>query len=201
MNSAFKPSREQRLFLSLAFSGTPSSVDTFTMAEKSSSAFYREERTISPEMSTVGVSFLTNAYKQFAKKTVMECIKDGFPASFLLCQYPQAAESSINADVSVSEPGRKYLHATDGLGPVSLPSSYGEYADVQIGVICNYVPDDELDDNGNPTLHFQRDAAGNFYNVTMDNLFTTMQTMMCRAGFLPDVAMLILLATVVLMVS
>jgi hypothetical protein len=91
------------------------------------------------------------------------------------------------------------LHATDGLGPVSLPSSYGEYADVRIGVICNYAPDDELDDNGNPTLYFQRDAAGNFYNVTIRNLFSTMQTMMCRAGFLPDVAMLILLATVVVM--
>jgi hypothetical protein len=33
----------------------------------------------------------------------------------------------------------------------------------------------------------------------MRNLFTSMQTMMCRAGFLPDVAMLILLATVVVM--
>ncbi len=83
-----------------------------------------------PETSTVGVSFLTNAFKQFANKTVMECIKDGFPVSFLRCQYPLAAELSINADVSVSEPGRKYLHATDGLGPVSFPSSYGEYADV-----------------------------------------------------------------------
>ena len=69
-----------------------------------------------PETSTVGVSFLTNAFKQFANKTVMECIKDGFPASFLRCMYPQAAESSINADVSTSEPGRSYLQATDGLG-------------------------------------------------------------------------------------
>jgi hypothetical protein len=131
----------------------------------------------------------------------MECIKDGFPASFLRCQYPQAAELSINADVSTSEPGRSYLHATDGLGPVSFPSSYGEYADVRIGVICNFAPDDELDDNGNPSLHLQRDTNGNFYNVTMRmrNLFTTMQTMMTRAGFLPDVAMLILLATVVVM--
>ena len=152
-----------------------------------------------PETSTVGVSFLTNAFKQFANKTVMECIKDGFPASFLRCQYPQATESSINADVSTSEPGRKYLHATDGLGPVSLPSSYGEYADVRIGVICNYAPDDELDDNGNPTLYFQRDAAGNFYNVTIRNLFSTMQTMMCCAGFFPDVGMMILLASVVVM--
>jgi hypothetical protein len=33
----------------------------------------------------------------------------------------------------------------------------------------------------------------------MRNLFTTMQTMMTHAGFLPDVAMLILLATVVVM--
>jgi hypothetical protein len=152
-----------------------------------------------PETSKVGVSFLTNAFKQFANKTVMECIKDGFPASFLRCMYPQAAESSINAAVSTSEPGRSYLQATDGLGPISFPSSYGEYADVQIGVICNYAPDDELDDNGNPTLHFQRDAGGNFYNATMSNLFTTMQTIMCRTGFLPDVAMMILLATVVVM--
>ena len=91
------------------------------------------------------------------------------------------------------------MQATDGLGPVSLPSSYGEYATVRIGVIYNYAPDDELDENGNPTLHFQRDAAGNFYNVTMRNLFTTMQTMMTRAGFLPYVAMLILLTTVVVM--
>jgi hypothetical protein len=179
--------------------GTPSSADTFTMAEKSSSAFSHEERTMIPETSTVGVSFLTNAFKQFANKTVMECIQDGFPASFLRCMYPQAAKSSINADVSTSEPGRSYLQATDGLGPVSFPSSYGEYADVRIGVVCNYAPDDELDDNGNPTLHFQRDAAGNFYNITMRNLFTSMQTMMCRAGFLPDIAMMILLATVVVM--
>ena len=175
--------------------GTPSSVDTFTMAEKSSCALSHEERTMIPETSTVGVSFLTNAFKQFANKTVMECIKDGFPASFLCCQYPQATESSINADVSTSEPGRSYLQATDGLGPISFPSSYGEYADVQIGVICNYAPDDELDDNGNPTLHFQRDTNGNFYNVTMRNLFTTMQTMMTRSGFLPGVAMLFLLST------
>jgi hypothetical protein len=204
MNLANKPSREQCLFLSLAFSGTPSSVDTFTMAEKLSSAFSHEERTMNPEttmspktISTGGVSFLTNTYKQFANKSIQDCIKDGFPASFLHCQYPQAAESSINADVSTPEPGRSYLQAADGLGSISLPSSYGEYADVQIGVICNYAPDDELDDNGNPTLHFQLDTNGNFYNVTMRNLFTTMQTMMTRAVFLPDVAMLILLATVV----
>jgi hypothetical protein len=61
-------------------------------------------------------------------------------------------------------------------------------------VICNYAPDDELDDNGNPSF-----TNGNIYNITMRNLFTTMQTMMTRAGFLPDVAMLILLATVVVM--
>jgi hypothetical protein len=99
------------------------------MAEKSTSAFSHEERTMIPETSTVGVSFLTNAFKQFTNKTVMECIKDGFPASFLRCQYPQATELSINADVSTSEPGRSYSQATDGLGPVSFPSSYGEYAD------------------------------------------------------------------------
>ena len=86
----------------------------------------------------VGVSFLTNAYKQFTNKTIMECIKDGFTKSFLRCQYPQAPESSINADVSTSEPGRNYFQATDGLCPVSFPSSYGKYATVQIGVICNY---------------------------------------------------------------
>ena len=88
------------------------------------------------------------------------------------------------------------MQATDGLGPVSFPSSYGEYTTVRIGVICNYAPDNELDENGNPALHFQRDAAGNFYNATIRNLFTTMQTMMCRAGFFPDVGMLILLASV-----
>ena len=154
------------MLVSLTFSGTPSSVDTFTMAEKSPSAFSHEERTMSPETIspasqasdqpgdndvspltprthgkpndsfksednlTVGVSFLTNACKQFANKTVMECINDGFPASFLCCQYPQAAESSINANVSTSEPERSYLNATDTLGPISLPSSYGEYADI-----------------------------------------------------------------------
>jgi hypothetical protein len=78
------------LFLSLAFSGTPSSVDTFTLAEKSSSAFSHEERTMNPKttmspetISTGGVSFLTNTYKQFANKSIQDCIKDGFPASFL----------------------------------------------------------------------------------------------------------------------
>jgi len=231
------------LFLSLAFWGTPSSVDTFTMAEKSLSAFSHKERTMSPETETIspasqasdqpgdnvspptptprmhgklnyrthhdsfqsednlteGVSFLTNAYKQFANKPIQDCINDGFPSSFLHCQNSQATESSINADVSTSEPGRSYLQATDGLGPVSLPSSYGEYATVQIRVICNYAPDVELDENGNPTLHFQRDAAGNFYNATMRNLFSTMQTLMCCAGFFPDVGMMILLASVVVM--
>ena len=154
----------------------------------------------SEENLTKGVSFLTNAYKQFANKPIQDCINDGFPSSFLRCQNSQATELSINADVSTSEPGRSYLHATDGLGPVSFPSSYGEYADVRIGVICNYAPDDELDDNYvNPTLHFQRDTNGNFYNVTMRNLFSTMQTMMCCAGFFPDVGMMILLASVVVM--
>ena len=76
---------------------------------------------------------------------------------------------------------------------------YGEYAAVRIAVFLNNAPDDELDKKGNPTLHFQRDAAGHFYNITIRNLFTTMQTMMCHAGFLPDVAMMILLATVVVM--
>ena len=52
--------------------GTPSSADTFTLAEKSSSAFSHEERTMIPETSKVGVSFLTNAFKQFANKTVMD---------------------------------------------------------------------------------------------------------------------------------
>jgi hypothetical protein len=130
---------------------------------------------------------------------IQDCIKDGFPSSFLRCQNPQATESSINADVSVSEPGRSYLHATDNLGPVSFPSSYGEYAAVRIGVICNYAPDDELDDNGNPVLHFQREVGENFYNTTMRNLFTTMRIMMCHAGFHADVAMLILLASGVVM--
>ena len=103
---------------------------------------------------TEGVSFLANAYKQFANKPIQDCINGGFPSSFLRCQNSQATESSINADVSTSEPGRSYLQATDGLGPVSFPSSYGEYATVPIGVICNYAPDDELDENGNPALHF-----------------------------------------------
>jgi hypothetical protein len=91
------------------------------------------------------------------------------------------------------------LHATDGLCHVSFPQSYGEYAAVRIGVICNYAPDDEFDENGNPTLHFQRDADMNLYNVTMSNLFCAMQIMMCRTGFHADVVMMILLASVVVM--
>ena len=85
------------------------------------------------------------------------------------------------------------------LGSHFFPLSYEEYATVRIKVICNYAPDDELDENGNLTLHFRRDAAGNFYNATMRNLFTTMQTMMCHAGFFPDVWMMILLASVAVM--
>jgi hypothetical protein len=42
-----------------------------------------------------GVSFLTNAYKQFANKPIQDCIKDGFPSFFLCCQNPQATELSI----------------------------------------------------------------------------------------------------------
>ena len=41
--------------------------------------------------------------------------------------------------------------------------------------------------------------SGNFYNATMRNLFTTMPIMMCHAGFHADVAMLILLASVIVM--
>jgi hypothetical protein len=64
---------------------------------------------------------------------------------------------------------------------------YGEYAAVRIAVFLNNAPDDELDKKGNPTLHFQRDAAGNFYNITIRNLFDTIQTLMCLAGFDPYV--------------
>ena len=99
--------------------------------------------------------------KRFANKPIQDCINDGFPSSFLPCQNPQATESSINADVSTSEPGRSYLQATDGLGSVSFPSSYD--ATVRIGIICNFAPDDELDENGKQALHFQHDTAGNFY--------------------------------------
>jgi hypothetical protein len=55
------------------------------------------------------VSLLTNKYKQFANKTNQDCIKDGFLLSFLCCQNHQAPESSINANVSASEPERSYL--------------------------------------------------------------------------------------------
>jgi hypothetical protein len=146
-----------------------------------------------------GVSVLMDAFKQFANKNIFECAKDGFPGSFLRCMNPQAPQSSINDNVSKSEPGRNYMQATDKLGPVSFPSSYGEYAAVQIAVFLNYAPDDELDKKGNPTLHFQRDVSGKFYNITIRNLFDTMQTMMCLAGFDPYVAMLILLSSVVVM--
>jgi len=144
-----------------------------------------------------GVSVLMAAFKQFANKPIQDCIKDGFPDVFLRCQNPQAAQSSINDDVSKSDPGRKYLHATDKLGPVSFPSSLGEYPDVRIAVFLNYAPDNELDKKGNPTLHFQRDIYGKFYNITIRNLFDTMQTMMCLAGFNPYVAMLILLSSAI----
>ena len=111
-----------------------------------------------------GVSVLMDAFKQYANKNIFECAEDGFPGSFLRCMNPQAAQSSINDDVSKSEPGRNYMQATDKLGPVSFPSSYGEYAAVRIAVFLNYAPDDELDKKGNPTLHFQRDISGKFYN-------------------------------------
>ena len=140
-----------------------------------------------------------DAFKQFANKNIFECAKDGFPDAFLRCTNPQAAQSSINDDVSKSEPGRNYMQATDKLGPVSFPSSYGEYAAVRIAVILNYAPDDELDKKGNPTLHFQRDISGKFYNITIRNLFDTMQTLMCLAGFDPYVGMLILMSSVVVM--
>ena len=75
------------------------------------------------------------------------------------------------------------MHAADKLGPVSFPSSNGEYADVRIVVFLNnYAPDNELDKKGNPTLHFQCDDSGKFYNITIRNLLDTMQTMMCLAG-------------------
>jgi hypothetical protein len=78
---------------------------------------------------------------------------------------PQAAQSSINDDVSKSEPGRNYIQATYKLGPVSFPSSLGEYPDVRIAVFLNYAPDDELDKKGNPTLHFQRDVGRILRNI------------------------------------
>jgi hypothetical protein len=84
-----------------------------------------------------GVSVLMDAFKQFANKNICECVKDGFPDTFLRCMNPQAAQSSINDDVSKSEPGRNYMQATDKLGPVSFPSSYGEYAAVRILQMMN----------------------------------------------------------------
>ena len=48
--------------------------------------------------STEGVSFLTDAYTQFAKH-IQDCIKDGFPLPFLHCRNSRAPESSINADI------------------------------------------------------------------------------------------------------
>jgi hypothetical protein len=104
-----------------------------------------------------GVSVLMDAFKQFANKNIIEYAADGFPGAFLCSVNPQAAQSSINDDVSKSksEPGRNYMQATYKLGPVSFPSSYGEYPDVRIAVFLNYAPDDELDKKGNPTLHFQ----------------------------------------------
>jgi hypothetical protein len=68
-----------------------------------------------------GVSVLMDAFKQFANKNIFECAEDGFPGSFLRCMNPQAPQSSINDDVSKSEPGRNYMQATDKLGPVSFP--------------------------------------------------------------------------------
>jgi hypothetical protein len=43
---------------------------------------------------TEGVSFLTDAYTQFANKPIQDCIKDGFPLPFLRCQISRAPESS-----------------------------------------------------------------------------------------------------------
>jgi len=67
------------------------------------------------------VSLLTNTYKQLASKTIQDCIKDGFPSSFLHCQNPQALESSINVNNSKSEPKRIYSQATYDLGPILFP--------------------------------------------------------------------------------
>jgi hypothetical protein len=73
-------------------------------------------------------------------------------------------------------------------------------ATVRIKIICTYAPDDELDKNGNnPTLHFQRDAARNFYNALVRNIFCMMQTMVCHAGFFLDVGMMTLMASVLVM--
>jgi hypothetical protein len=123
-----------------------------TIANNLLSNFSHKARSVGPDLKEL-VSLLTNTYKQFARKTLQDCIKDGFPPSFLCCQNPFTQESSINADVSASEPGRNYLQATNGMGHVSFPSSYGEYTNFQIGIICNYAPDDELDENGYPILN------------------------------------------------
>ena len=72
------------------------------------------------------------------------------------------------------------MHVTDNLGPVSFPSSYGEYAAVRIGVICNYAPDDELDDNDNPTLHFQRLQCHNEESVHNDANHDVSRRIPCR---------------------
>jgi hypothetical protein len=56
-----------------------------------------------------GVSVLMDVFKQFANKNIFECIKDGFPDALLRCMNPQAPQSSINDDVSKSEPGRNYM--------------------------------------------------------------------------------------------
>ena len=68
-----------------------------------------------------GVSVLMDAFKQFTNKNIIECTKDGFPDTLFRCMNPQAAQSSINDDVSKSEPGRNYMQATYKLGPVSFP--------------------------------------------------------------------------------
>ena len=65
-----------------------------------------------------GVSVLMDAFKQFTNKNIIECAKDGFPDALFRCMNPQAAQSSINDDVSKSEPGRNYMQATYKLGPV-----------------------------------------------------------------------------------
>ena len=158
------------------------------------SNFSPKARSVSPDLKE-SMSLLTNTYNQF----LQDCIKDRFPPSFLHCQNPVAQELSIKTNVSASEQGRNYLQITNGMGHVSCPYSYREYATVRIGIICNYVPDDELDKNGYPTLHFKRDVAKNFHNASIRNLFCTMQTKMWHAEFHPDVGIMILLASVLVM--
>jgi hypothetical protein len=51
------------------------------------------------------VSVLMDAFKQYANKNIFECAEDGFPGSFLRCMNPQAAQSSINDDVSSQSQG------------------------------------------------------------------------------------------------